>query len=182
MILSQQSTRARFQGAARLPVLLCVAAFALPGAATAQVAAPEPAPPLAPDFTLRALDGPNVRLHELRGRVVLLNFWTSGCVPCRELAPHLQQLHERHGADGLELLGIAVDGDTARAAQAARRQAPRHPVLFDADQQVARAYALDTLPTVHVVDRDGRLRLMLRGFRAGDMDVLAARVRTLLKE
>ena len=69
----------------------------------------------APDFTLRTADGRNLRLHEQRGRVVLMNFWATWCGPCRQEMPLLNQLHQKYQAAGLTLLGINVDDDSRQA-------------------------------------------------------------------
>ena len=82
---------------------------------------------LAPDFTLRTLDGQNLRLHEQRGQVVLVNFWATWCGPCRQEMPHLNKLYDKYRASGFVLLGVNVDDDAAQAAGVAvqaRRQVP----------------------------------------------------------
>src|SRR5476651_1892449 len=88
-----------------LAVAISIATLALAAAAT-------PAPNLAaPDFTLRGADGRNVRLDELRGQVVLVNFWATWCGPCREEMPRLNSLYEKYRKSGFVLLGVNIDDD-----------------------------------------------------------------------
>src|SRR5450432_3749492 len=69
----------------------------------------------APDFTLHSAAGPNLRLNEQRGQVVMLNFWATWCAPCRQEMPHLNKLYEKYHASGFTLLGINVDDDANNA-------------------------------------------------------------------
>ena len=111
--------------------------------------------PPAPDFDLPALDGRRVRLADLRGRVVVVNFWATWCAPCRVETPSLQALHER----GVTVVGVDMDDpadDTAaRVAAFAAEQHVTYPIVLG-DDAVARAYGgLALLPRTVVVGRDG---------------------------
>src|SRR5215470_7403225 len=102
-------TRAHGRRRAALALLL--------GAASALAAATPLTPTTpAPDFTLRTLEGQNLRLGEQRGRVVLVNFWATWCGPCRQEMPHLNKLYEKYKSSGFVLLGVNVDDDTRQAA------------------------------------------------------------------
>jgi len=70
---------------------------------------------VAPDFTLKTLHGPNLRLEEYRGQVVLINFWASWCGPCRQEMPILDRLHQRYEDTGFAVLGVNVEGEVAPA-------------------------------------------------------------------
>ena len=87
----------------RLHTLRLVLAAALAMGATLESGAVAPAT-AAPDFTLRTMGGPNLRLQEQRGRVVLINFWATWCGPCRQEMPHLNRLYEKYRASGFVLL------------------------------------------------------------------------------
>ena len=149
-------------------------------------AAGAPAAPLAlspaPDFTLKSAAGGNLRLREQRGQVVLVNFWASWCGPCRQEMPHLNRLYEKYRASGFVLLGVNVDDDARAAAAAAARWELKFPVLLDADKGVSRLYALDSMPTSVLVDREGRVRFLHRGYREGTEQAYERQIRELVKE
>ena len=137
---------------------------------------------LAPDFTLRTLDGPNVRLQEQRGRVVLVNFWATWCGPCRKEMPHLSRLYDKYRASGFVLLGVNVDEDTRNAAGVASKLGLKFPVLLDADKKTSQLYDVNAMPSTVLIDRDGRVRYVHRGYVDGYEDTYDKQIRELLKE
>jgi thiol-disulfide isomerase/thioredoxin len=168
---------------ALLGTLLALAlALALAGGVSQAAAPAEATAPLAPDFTLRALAGPNLRLQEQRGRVVLINFWATWCGPCRQEMPLLERLHQKYRSSGFVLLGVNVDDDPRNAASVAAKLGVTFPVLLDTDKAVSRLYDLKAMPTTVLVDRDGRLRQLHRGYQDGVVDTYEKQIRALLKE
>ena len=155
--------------------------FALLLLAGAAQAAVTPSTP-APDFTLRSSNGPNLRLSEQRGQVVMVNFWATWCGPCREELPQLAKLHDKYRAAGLVLLGVNVDDDPRKAAELVTRLGLRFPVLLDTDKQVSRRYDMSAMPATFLIDRDGVVRSIHRGYRAGFEQRYDAEIRELLKE
>lgn len=139
--------------------LLRLGLTALSLAAAAAAATPAPGT-LAPDFTLRSAGGPNLRLAELRGEVVLLAFWGTWCRPCREQLPALDRLRARHPA--AVVLAVAIDEDPAYAAEVATRLRTQLRVLHDDERAAAQRYQLDAVPTLIVLDRDGRVQHVAR--------------------
>jgi peroxiredoxin len=159
-----------------LAVAISIATLALAAAAT-------PAPnATAPDFTLRSADGRNVRLDELRGQVVLVNFWATWCGPCREEMPRLNVLYEKYRKSGFVLLGVNVDDDPKTALATAAKLNVSFPVLLDTDKKVSKLYDLNTMPSTIVIDRDGKMRFLHRGYRAGTEGDYEQQIRGLLKE
>jgi peroxiredoxin len=136
----------------------------------------------APDFTLHAADGHNLRLQELRGQVVLVNFWATWCGPCREEMPQLNRLYEKYRGSGFTLLGVSVDDDANNAVAVARRLGVSFPVLLDTDKTVSKLYDLATMPSTVLIDRDGRVRYLNRGYHAGVQAEYDEQIRALLKE
>jgi len=136
----------------------------------------------APDFTLRSADGGNLRLQEQRGQVVLVNFWASWCGPCRQEMPHLSRLYDKYRASGFTLLGVNIDDDPRQASQAAARLGLKFPVLLDADKAVSRLYDLGSMPATVLIDRDGRVRYLHRGYREGMEEAYERQIRELVKE
>jgi peroxiredoxin len=136
----------------------------------------------APDFTLPSLDGPNLRLQEQRGRVVMINFWATWCGPCRVEMPHLSKLYEKYRGSGFTVLAVNIDEDPHKAASLAKQLGMRFPVLLDTEKKVSRLYDLSTMPSTVLVDRDGRVRFVHRGYRDGYEDTYDKQIRELLRE
>jgi thiol-disulfide isomerase/thioredoxin len=137
----------------------------------------------APDFTLRQLAGAPLRLRELRGQVVMLNFWASWCGPCREEMPLLGRLHEKYRGSGFALLGVNVDDDPKNAAGVVERLRTGFPVLLDTDKAVSRLYEVKAMPSTLLIDRDGVLRRLHRGYQGGVVEsTYEPQVRELLRD
>ncbi len=156
------------------PTLLALSAFAAQAAVTPQAAAP--------DFTLRSAAGANLRLKEQRGQVVLVNFWASWCGPCRQEMPHLNRLYDKYRASGFTLLGVNIDDDPRKATGTAAQWGLKFPVLLDADKTVSRLYDLGSMPATVLIDRDGRVRFLHRGYREGMEEAYERQIRELVKE
>jgi peroxiredoxin len=135
----------------------------------------------APDFTLHTMNGPNLRLQEQRGRVVMVNFWATWCGPCRQEMPQLNRLYEKYHAAGFVLLGVNVDDDTRKAAEVAGKLGVTFPVLLDTDKTVSKLYDLSTMPSTVIIDRDGKIRYVHRGYLTGYEDNYEKQIRELLK-
>ena len=135
----------------------------------------------APDFTLRSMGGPNLRLQEQRGQVVMINFWATWCGPCRQEMPHLTRLYDKYRSAGFVMLGVNVDDDARRATDLATQLGLKFPVLLDTDKAVSRLYELGTMPASVLVDRNGRVRFVHNGYVAGYEDLYEKQIRELLK-
>lgn len=159
----------------RCGLIMLAASCALHASANVQADSP------APDFTLRAMKGPNTRLQELRGRVVMVNFWATWCGPCRQEMPHLNRLHEKYNRAGLVLLGVNVDDDPANAAAVATKLGIQFPVLLDTDKKVSDQYDLQAMPSTYLIDRDGKVRFVHRGYLNGYEALYEKQIRELLK-
>jgi peroxiredoxin len=168
----------RQAGALRAARLILAAALAV----AANTAAPAIAPlATAPDFTLHTMNGPNLRLAEQRGRVVMVNFWATWCGPCREEMPQLNRLYQKYKGAGFVLLGVNVDDDTRKAADVAGKLGVTFPVLLDTDKTVSKLYDLSTMPSTVLIDRDGKVRYVHRGYLNGYEDNYEKQIRELLK-
>ena len=166
------------------PAILRAARFAAAVALAfgASGAAPAIAPlASAPDFTLRSMKGQNLRLQEQRGQVVMVNFWATWCGPCRQEMPQLNRLYEKYRAAGFVLLGVNVDDDTSKATDVAGKLGVTFPVLLDTDKAVSKLYDLSTMPSTVIIDRNGKVRYVHRGYLAGYEDNYEKQIRELLK-
>jgi len=111
---------------------------------------------LAPQFTLRDPQGKARSLKDYRGRVVLLDFWGTWCVPCRQAMPKLQKLYAQYRKRGFVVVGIAVADNAGNPAAYMKRNGFTYDLLLSGDQ-VARAYKATLLPTTYLIDRNGRI-------------------------
>ena len=136
----------------------------------------------APDFALRALAGPNVRLSEHIGQVVVVSFWGSGCDGCRAQLEALQQDFGRDRSRGLRVYGVEVSDDQAAALRFARGTHVTFPLLLDPAKAVARLYDVDNLPMTVLIDRDGKIRQVVRDFNETSRRACEDELRTLLAE
>jgi peroxiredoxin len=161
-----------------LVLLLAMTALLGPRSADALPAAGKPAP----DFVLKSDSGRNIRLSELKGEVVLVNFWASWCAPCRQELPLLNRMYNQYRGAGFKLLAVNVDEDRKNAEAMLRRLELKFPTLFDGSKNVARLYQVDTMPTTVLIDRDGRVRYTHRGYYDGSEKKYEQQLRELLKE
>ena len=163
---------------ARRLLLACTVALSLPGLAAA-AATPGSA---APDFSLAARDGGKVRLADLKGQVVMINFWATWCGPCRQEMPLLAQLNSKYEPLGFTLLGVNVEPDSAAAVTWLKSMPVTFPILFDTDSAVAGSFGVEGMPSTVFVDRKGQVRYIHRGYKPGDEAKYADMIRSLVKE
>ena len=148
---------------------------------TAPVMAAEEGAP-APDFTLKSLDGNNIKLNELRGTVVLVNFWASWCGPCRTEMPLLNNLYSEYRDYGFTVVGINLDEERSQAMKLLEKVPVSFPVLFDPDNSTSETYGVDAMPTTVLIDRNGVVRHHHRGYKEGFMDKYEQQVKSLVLE
>jgi peroxiredoxin len=108
------------------------------------------------DFTLADLQGKPWHLQELRGKVVLVNFWATWCPPCRKEMPDLQALYDKYKDQGFVVLSIS-DEDAAKVTPFIEERKISYPVLLDAGRKVAAIYEVEGIPKSFVYDREGKL-------------------------
>src|SRR4051794_31569937 len=112
----------------------------------------------APNFALRDLDGRLVKLSDLHGQVVLVNFWATWCIPCREELPAIQQVYSEQRNQGFTVLEVNEQETPKAIADFAESLGQIPPVVLDRDGSVMQQYQLKGLPDSFVVDRQGIVR------------------------
>jgi len=126
--------------------------------------APEQAYAPAPDVQFTKLDGSTFRLKDLKGRVVLLNFWATWCVPCRNEIPSLSAMQQDLDGRGLSVIGVSYD-DTADLVQEFQKDIPQTYQIVLGGREVGSELPASPLPTTYVIDRQGRIREKMIGER-----------------
>ena len=135
------------------------------------------------DFTLKDMKGQSVKLSSLRGKVVVLDFWASWCVPCKKELPALDGLAKRYAAEKKDVVIVAVniDKDRAKAQKFLANAKVSLRCALDPDGGVASRYDLPTMPTSFVIDKKGIIRHVHAGYSPGDENRLAKEIEALLK-
>jgi len=155
-----------------LAALVACAAPAVAGDAT----------PQAPAFTLASRAGGQVSLADLKGQVVMINFWASWCGPCRQEFPALDQIYAKYKPMGFTLVAINVESEKADAEKFLAKTTASFPILFDPDNKVSGEYGVSAMPTTVLVDRQGRVRWLHRAYKPGDEAEYIAQIRAILRE
>ncbi len=137
---------------------------------------------VAPDFALQSRDGETVSLAQLRGQVVMINFWATWCGPCREEMPHLEALHQRYAALGFTLLGINVEENSEDAEEWLEEMPVSFSILFDPENYVSELYDVVAMPSTVLVDRQGNLRFSHHGYQPGYENEYQTQIRALIRE
>ena len=136
----------------------------------------------APDFTLDSRAGTPLSLAQYKGQVVMLNFWASWCVPCKQEMPLLETLQKTYGKRGFTLIGVNVEPDS-KAANAVLEKIPvSFPVVYDTESKVSKAYDVSGMPSSVFIDRKGQVRMLHRGYKPGDENEYMNEIRALVME
>lgn len=160
--------------------LICVALILFSAVFTVNASSEMKQP--APNFTLKSNSGKNIKLSEFRGQVVLLNFWASWCGPCRTEMPLLVKIHEKYKGMGFTVLGVNVEEDSAPAKSIINKTKISFPVLFDQTNSVSKQYNVSAMPSTIVIDRDGNMRYLHEGYKAGDEEKYREWIKKLIQE
>jgi peroxiredoxin len=140
---------------------------------------------IAPDFVLPDMEGKNYRLSENFGKgPILINFWATWCVPCREEMKKLKNVYKEYEEDGLEILAISVDDPktVSRVKNFIKsRNYPFH-VLLDTNSEILQLYQAKTPPYTALIDYKGNLVYSHSGYRQGDEKILEQKIIGVLEQ
>jgi cytochrome c biogenesis protein CcmG/thiol:disulfide interchange protein DsbE len=140
----------------------------------------------APEISVVAMTGHgrSVSLKNLRGKVVVVDFWGTFCEPCKKSFPKLQELNAKYGDSGLEIVAISEDEaeDKDKIPSFADAYGAKFTIAWDSHKSAAKLYNLPTMPSSFVIDRRGRVRYAHAGYRDGEADKLERELKKLLKE
>jgi thiol-disulfide isomerase/thioredoxin len=136
----------------------------------------------APQFQLTSSSGKPLRLIDLKGRIVLVNFWASWCGPCRKEMPLLEQLNRQYRSKGVTLVGVDVEPDSTAAIDWLKGTPVSFPILFDVDSKVSKLYQVEGMPNTVILDRQGNVRYIHRGYSTGAENEYLDQIRALIRE
>src|SRR5580704_7488596 len=134
---------------------------------------------LAPDFSLETLDGKTLRLSDLRGKAVLLNFWATWCGPCKIEMPWFVDLQKQYGSQGLQIVGVAMDDASKEdIGKFAKDMGVNYPILIGKESVGDQYGGVPALPESFLISRDGKIVDKIIGLR-GKADIEEAVKKTL---
>ncbi|MBI4688223.1 MAG: TlpA family protein disulfide reductase [Nitrospirae bacterium] len=119
----------------------------------------------APQFELKDLNGNTWRLSDLKGKVVLLNFWASWCPSCKTETPSKESLYKNMAGKPFQMLGVLFRDDVNDAIAYREKNSLTIPALRDPEHDVARAYGITGIPETFIIDKDGIVRAKIIGPR-----------------
>jgi thiol-disulfide isomerase/thioredoxin len=146
-----------------------------------------------PDFTLAQAEGPNIRLDELKGQVVMMNFWATWCGPCRQEMPELEALYKRYNKAGFTILGINIENSNNAVKRKEiedfiTEKTLSFPILYDYQKVVTTTIEKKFLkkkmglPTTVFLDRSGNARFYHEAYKPGDEKTYKKIIKVLLRE
>ena len=138
---------------------------------------------LAPDFTLNTLDGYQVTLSDLRGKIVVINFWATWCLPCRAETPALEKAYEQYEDSGVVILGVNLTNqDLISDVEAFVQEfSLTYPILLDRDGSAVYLYRVNGLPSTFFINRQGVIRTVVVGGPMSET-FIRSKIEALLKE
>jgi peroxiredoxin len=136
----------------------------------------------APDFTLKSLQGKNLNLKEQRGNIIMINFWASWCGPCRTEMPVLENFYKKYNELGVYVWGVNVEQENQAGRDFLKDLNLTFPILFDQTNTLSATYDVKAMPTTVIVDRNGLVRYVFRGYKAGYEKKYAKAIKKLIRE
>ena len=162
--------------------ILTISSLALVISMPASYAASEKLSGKASNFTLKSRSGKNIKLSDMRGKVVMLNFWASWCGPCRKEMPILEKIHKKYKRLGFTLLGVNVEENSSAAKNYLKDVKVSFPILFDRTNKTSKLYNVSAMPTTVLIDRNGNKRFIHKGYKDGYEKDYRKQIKKLLRE
>lgn len=131
------------------------------------------------DFTLKSSKNTNIRLNELRGNLVIINFWAAWSGTSARLLPQFETLYQKYKTQNLVVLSINIDPATAN--NVIQKINPEHHILFDWDKEISSLYGVETVPSIFLLDQSGKVVMALEGFDPRYHDIIENKIASLLR-
>jgi len=148
-------------------IVAAIAAFVLAAPPTANV-----------KFSFKDVNGKKVSLSGFKGKVILLDFWATWCVPCKAEIPGFIELQKKYGARGLQIIGVSVDDPLSLAKKYVDEMKMNYPVLLaEGKEDILKAYDVKSIPVSIIIDRQGRI--VTRHDGIASMDVFEKEITSL---
>jgi len=119
-------------------------------------------------------------LSDYQGKVVILDFWASWCVPCRRSFPWMNEMQNKYGDDGLVIVAVNLDSEVSDAEAFLERYPADYSIYYDHERQLARQYGVEAMPSSFLIDREGTVVARHLGFKSADTDEYEAEIVALL--
>jgi peroxiredoxin len=136
----------------------------------------------APAFSAPSLDGKSmVELSEFRGKVIYLDFWASWCAPCLTAIPEIEEMRGAFPSEDFQIVAVNLDKKVKKALRFLSKHPIGYPSASDPEGKLPGQYGVETMPTSYLIDGDGVIRYVHRGFKRGDSSKLRDEIRSLLE-
>ena len=136
-----------------------------------------------PAFSLTSLDGNEITRDNLKGKVVILDFWATWCAPCRAAIPHMVDLYETYKDKGLEVVGVSMDQNQSEVADFIKRNRVPYPIAMGTNNSITKDLGnISSLPTIILLDRKSSIEFKVVGFNAEIGTKLENKIKELLAQ
>lgn len=143
--------------------------------------------------TAREIDAPDFKLpgshktiqlsyYKHKHRVIYVDFWASWCAPCKQSFPWMNKMQARYHDEGFDIIAINLDDQPANANNFLRKVPADFTVAYDPKGDIAQRYGLTVMPTSFLIDRNGHISYVHRGFKSEDRDVMESRIKALVSK
>lgn len=134
---------------------------------------------VSPDFQLPSRDLSTISLAKFKGSVVLVDFWASWCAPCKKSLPWLNEMQAKYGSQGFSVIAVNLDADRADG-EKMLSNSTLFKVAFDPDGKTPEKFGVSAMPSSYLIDRNGTITEIFRGFEESDKEIIEKRIRSLL--
>jgi cytochrome c biogenesis protein CcmG/thiol:disulfide interchange protein DsbE len=124
----------------------------------------------------------NLQLSDYQGKVVVLDFWASWCVPCRRSFPWMNTMQEKYADDGLVIIAVNLDNEVSEAKAFLQQYPAKFQIFYDHDRQLARQLAVEAMPSSFLIGRDGEVSERHLGFKSAKTDEYEAAIVAALRK
>jgi len=135
----------------------------------------------APDFSLEGDNG-RINLADFKNKVVYVDFWASWCKPCRKSFPFMNEMEKKYGKRGLKIIAINLDSDTGAAKSFLKKNKADFTIAYDPDGKTPDKYKLRVMPTSYLIDKNGNIQNVHKGFKEEQRKELENKIVKLLNK